>query len=317
MNDFYPFPCVPPFIPKDKELGVYRIAPDRLKKIDGSGEYNNIGVYRTFFDVRDLRKKYVISFLGVISSLDLFINGQYVGYSEGAHNTAEFLLDKYLIEGRNELVAMVRRWSNGTYLECQDMIRCNGIFRDFLLYQTEKEHINDYQIETIRVSEGVYALRVRVYLSVPSFKTLSLTFLDETAEIPCAGKSEISYTFTGLRVDEWSAEIPTLYDLLLSLSDEEYILHKVGFKHVEIQNQTYLINGKNVKLLGVNHHDTHPTNGYVMTTSEMESDILLMKRYNVNAVRTSHYPPRSRFSGIGGYTRLIRRRRSGHRNARR
>ena len=103
MNDFYPFPCVPPFIPKDKELGVYRIAPDRLKKIDGSGEYNNIGVYRTFFDVRDLRKKYVISFLGVISSLDLFINGQYVGYSEGAHNTAEFLLDKYLIEGRNEL----------------------------------------------------------------------------------------------------------------------------------------------------------------------------------------------------------------------
>ena len=232
MNDFYPFPCVPPFIPKDKELGVYRIAPDRLKKIDGSGEYNNIGVYRTFFDVRDLRKKYVISFLGVISSLDLFINGQYVGYSEGAHNTAEFLLDKYLIEGRNELVAMVRRWSNGTYLECQDMIRCNGIFRDFLLYQTEKEHINDYQIETIRVSEGVYALRVRVYLSVPSFKTLSLTFLDETAEIPCAGKSEISYTFTGLRVDEWSAEIPTLYDLLLSLSDEEYILHKVGFKHV-------------------------------------------------------------------------------------
>lgn len=291
MNDFYPFPCVPPFIPKDKELGIYRIAPNRLKKFDGSGEYNNVGVYRTFFDVSDAGKKYVVSFLGVTASLDLFVNGRYVGYSEGAHNTAEFLLDDFVVEGKNELVAVVRRWSNGTYLECQDMIRCNGIFRDVLLYKTEKEHINDFSIETRPCPDGGYELSVVVCLSAPSFKTATFTFLGEKVEIPCAGNTNVKHTFRCPDVEEWSAEIPTLYDLLLSLNEEEYILHKVGFKRVEIKNQTYLINGKNVKLFGVNHHDTHPTNGYVMTTKEMEDDILLMKKYNVNAVRTSHYPP--------------------------
>ena len=291
MNDFYPFPCIPPFIPKEKELGVYRIAPDRLKKIDGTGEYNSVGVYRKFFTVNDLSKTHVISFLGVISSLDLFVNGRYVGYSEGAHNTAEFLLDGFLVEGKNELIAVVHRWSNGTYLECQDMIRNNGIFRDVLLYETEKEHINDYEIETVYTDDGKYDLNIRVFLSLPARKTLTLSFLGESVDLPCDGKTEITHTFKGLDVQEWSAEIPTLYDLTISLNDEEHIAHRVGFTRVEIQDQTYLINGKNVKLFGVNHHDTHPTNGYVMTIEEMDEDLSLMKKYNVNAVRTSHYPP--------------------------
>ena len=164
INSDYPFCFDPPRIPEEEELGIYKPAYNRPGHIDARGHYNSIGVYRKKFAIDDLNKTYTVAFLGVTPCLDLFLNGKYVGYSEGAHNTAEFLLDEYLKEGENELIAVVHRWSTGTYLEAQDMFRNTGIFRDVLLYQTAREHISDYCIQTIYHDEK-YDLKVEVILS--------------------------------------------------------------------------------------------------------------------------------------------------------
>ncbi len=110
----------------------------------------SVGIYRKKFDLRKGRK-YIIAFLGVAGGLDLYMNGKFVGYSEGAHNTAEFDLKKYAVDGENEILAVVHKWSNGTYLECQDMFRENGIFRDVLLYEYPVTYIHDYEVKTKKV----------------------------------------------------------------------------------------------------------------------------------------------------------------------
>ena len=139
VNFRYQFPFNPPKVPTTEKVGRimtfmgadYGIGPHTVTPED---EYNSVGVYRRFLEIADLSKQYIVSFLGVCSCLDLYVNGQYVGYSEGSHNTCEFDLTPFLHEGTNEMVCVVHRWCNGTYLECQDMFRNNGIFRDVLLY---------------------------------------------------------------------------------------------------------------------------------------------------------------------------------------
>ncbi len=287
LNARYQFKADPPRIPRVKaepyHTGVTRINP--------TDAYNNIGIYRLFFDVPADDKTRRLSFLGVSSCLDVYINGKFVGYSEGSHNTAEFCIDEYITPGKNELICMVHRWCNGTYLECQDMFRNNGIFRDVLLYETPKENITDYEVRTEKTEKG-YNLSVDVFVENPAGNMVSVT-------VECEGKtyeqsttaSEItSFHFADLPVQEWSAEKPTLYTLILGLSGN-YIRAEIGFKTIHIKDAVYYLNGKPIKLLGVNHHDTSPVGGYTMTVQELERDAKLMKEYNVNCVRTSHYPP--------------------------
>ncbi|MCL2507735.1 MAG: serine hydrolase [Oscillospiraceae bacterium] len=276
LNCPYPFDNVPPELPAELSAGVYR----------------------TFINVDTLEKNYILAFLGVISCIDLYINGEFVGYSEGAHNTAEFCIDRFLHEGENELLAVVHKWSTATFLECQDMFRENGIFRDVLLYEMPATYINDYALSTVKTGE-TYSLSVNVSIRGAAQGHDVTAILQKDGEVIC-GKTApaaelMKLTFDGLNVTEWNAEIPTLYELFIVLEKDgrevEAIRNFTGFKTIKIDGTTYTFNGKKIKVKGVNRHDTNQKTGYVMTIDDLIRDVELMKSLNVNAIRTSHYPP--------------------------
>ena len=261
-----------------------------------------VGVYRTFFEIDNTNKNFIISFLGVISCLDLYINGKFVGYSEGAHNSAEFDINEYIVEGKNELVAVVHKWSNATFLECQDMFRENGIFRDVLLYEMPQTYFNDVYYRTKETKKG---WNLDVSVSIKG-NTENLCVHTEiyyknklVAEKCIAAEENCTVSFENLDVKTWNAEIPELYTAFITLynGEEEIMTERnyIGFKTVKIKKDIFTVNGKKIKVKGVNHHDTHYKNGYVMSFNDMEKDIKLMKSLNVNAVRTSHYPPDAQF----------------------
>ena len=295
VNTRYQFPYDPPVIPTTEKVGrVFTwIGGDQglmPRRKDPGEEYNFVGVYRRFLDVRDMGKRYVISFLGVASCLDLYLNGEYVGYSEGAHNTAEFDLTKYLHEGQNELLAVVHRWCTGSYLECQDMFRNNGIFRDVLLRVSEPTDIWDLDAVTGKLGER-YCLSLTAQVDADTEVTFTLEggglCLSRTA---ATKERKASVTFEDLSVTEWNAEAPVLYDVYVQ-TPTCCVRERIGFRTVEIRGDVFCINGRPVKLHGVNHHDTSPKNGYTMTPDEIERDLLLCKAFNIDTVRTSHYPP--------------------------
>ncbi len=277
INSRYEFPTTLPNVPEEMSVGVYR------KKFHLSAECENA----------------IITFLGVCSSLTLYVNGKYVGYSEGSHNSAEFYIGEFLNEGENELVAIVSKWCNGTYLECQDMFRENGIFRDVYITKNPTCYIFDCQVNTNKLSQKEYSLSLDLILNgnMKNKNVICELFykneLIKTAEAKASPQLYIS--LDKLNAVEWNAEKPELYTLYITLSDEsgdmQVIRNKIGFKTVEIKGESFLFNGKKIKFKGVNHHDTHHINGYVMTAHELLKDVKLMKEFNVNAVRTSHYPP--------------------------
>lgn len=278
LNTRYEFELYPPELPEDFAVGVYR----KTFELDS---------------VKD--KNFIISFLGVASCLDLYLNGEFIGYSEGSHNTAEFDISAGVKKGENELVAVVRKWCTGTYLECQDMFRENGIFRDVLLYEYDEIYINDYEIKTKRVGGSNYDLSVCVNavgkyngykIKCELYDGKKLIASDEQPAF-----DDVDFMFNNLCVKEWNAEIPTVYEMYISLIKDgktvSVIRNYTGFKTVEIFSEIFRFNNKSIKFKGVNHHDTNPKNGYVMTANEIETDLKLMKQFNVNAIRTSHYPP--------------------------
>lgn len=278
VNTRYQFKCDPPNFPEDCPVGVY-IKKFMLGETDGN---------------------YIITFLGVAPCFDLFVNGKYVGYSEGSHNTSEFDITGCLADGENEIVAVVHKWCNGTYLEAQDMFRNNGIFRDVYITKTSANSIYDFEARTTHKSDGTYLLDVLPVFKISDEVSFSAVVKDgdkiiaEKSINVCPGKVD-KITFDVLDVLEWSAETPMLYDLILSLSANgevcEVIRRRIGFKHVHVNKNVFYFNNKKIKLLGVNHHDTNPKTGYAMTAEDMEKDVKIFKEYNVNCVRTSHYPP--------------------------
>lgn len=281
INCPYAFDNPPPYVPEEQPVGVYKKE----------------------FEISDLDKVYIISFLGVISCLDLYVNGEFVGYSEGAHNTAEFNITKYLKEGENELLAVVHKWSNGTFLECQDMFRENGIFRDVLLYEMPATYVNDIYYRPKETSKG-WNLDINIAVEgICDGYTLKAEIYDAknklVAEKSVNAASDNCIGFKALDVTSWNAEVPTLYTAFVTLynGDKEVMSARnyIGFKTVKIKKDIFTVNGKKIKCKGVNHHDTHYKNGYVMSFDDMEKDIRLMKELNVNTVRTSHYPPDPQF----------------------
>ncbi|MBE6784958.1 MAG: hypothetical protein E7538_01815 [Ruminococcaceae bacterium] len=262
-------------------------------------EEMNAAVYRKKFTLSKGTVNPIITFLGVCSSLTLYVNGRYVGYSEGSHNSAEFCLKDFVNEGENELLAIVTQWCNGTYLECQDMFREKGIFRDVYITENPAEYIYDYRVNTEKVDEG-YILSVDCDLKGDSLHgkrvVLELYYKGKIAgKVEAAAASGVTLALAPVDAVEWNAEKPELYTLYLTLSDGkediQVVRSKIGFKTVEIKGEKFLFNGRLIKFKGVNHHDTHHINGYVMTAGELLKDVLLMKEFNCNAVRTSHYPP--------------------------
>ena len=295
VNIRYQFPYQPPTIPTTEKVGrvfswtgVDQGLTPRWK--DPGEEYNFAGVYRKILPISDPGKHYVISFLGVASCLDLYLNGEFVGYSEGAHNTAEFDLTGKLTAGENELLCVVRRWCNGSYLEGQDMFRNNGIFRDVLLRVSDPTDFADIDAATEKTGTTY-----RLTLKADTLSDTEVTFtieghgLSETKTVPTSG-NHAEAVFDNLSVTEWNAEEPVLYTVCYE-TPTACIRERVGFRTVEIRGDVFLINGRKVKFHGVNHHDTSPRNGYTMTPEEIERDILACKAFNIDTIRTSHYPP--------------------------
>ena len=297
LNVRYPFPYKPPVIPTDKPVGSYFSSLDGFKKAP-EGEMNHVGLYRTFFEVDSEakgRERYVLSFLGVCSCLEVHVNGNFVGYSEESHNTAEFDISKFVKNGRNELVCVVRRWCNGTYLECQDMFRNNGIFRDVLLRISDERDLWDIELLT-RGKGGTYSADVVAFVADDVPVTFTLEGVDDGGNnfslqrkaVSVDGEAKV--TFKNLDVLQWSAENPVLYDLYIE-TPYSCVHQRIGFKTIEVKGNIFRLNGHRIKFKGVNHHDTDPKNGYCMTAQEIERDLKLCKEFNIDTVRTSHYAP--------------------------
>ncbi|MDE6550949.1 MAG: hypothetical protein K2M44_05585 [Clostridia bacterium] len=271
INTRYAFPKHPPRIPKDIPVAVYR----RSFAVDDAG-YGR-----------------VLTFLGAAGALYVYINGKYVGYSEGSHNSAEFDITPYVAVGDNELLVVLYKWSNGTYLECQDMFRENGLFRDVYITRRGAAYLDDCLLRPKHEGGGVYSLDVQLS---GKFARAEVVVGDDSGELARIDTKSGNAAINALHPIEWNAEAPHTYIAEITLYDGdgkacEYIRQIIGFKHIEIAGEVYLFNGRPIKMLGVNHHDTHPVNGYCMTLDEIERDVRLMKEYNCNTVRMSHYPP--------------------------
>ena len=295
VNTRYQFPFDPPHIPKEEPVGKsfswvgadLGVKPRWQKPEE---EYNFVGVYRKTLELTEFPKRRILSFLGVSSCVDVYVNGTFAGYSEGSHNTAEFDISALLVPGQNEILAVVHRWCTGTYLECQDMFRNTGIFRDVLLYELDDTDIWDVNFSTTKEANGY---RARIEVDTLNNTAVTVTLRGHGLEMIQSthtrqGTAEID--LRELQVGEWTAENPVLYDLFVETPGSCVHL-RVGFKEVKIQGDVFTLNGRKLKFRGVNHHDSTATNGYTMTPEEILRDVQLCKDHNIDTIRTSHYPP--------------------------
>ena len=278
---WYNFPINPPYVPTENPTGIYK---------------------RTFFVEESYRdKKIIIRFCGVDSAYHLWINGKEVGYSKVARNESEFdITDLIRVGEENDVTVRVYQWSDGTYLEDQDMWWESGIFRDVELIGVPKDGINDYKVIADLDDEyknGIF--KVEAFLRTT--KEVNVTFeLVDAGEntvftktvVAKEGKACIDEVITN--VNHWTAETPYLYKLFMTVEDDgqivEVIPQNVGFRNIKLNGETFLVNGVDIKFKGVNRHDYSPQNGRVVSREEIEKDIILMKQFNINAIRTSHYP---------------------------
>ena len=274
---------------------------------------NPVGSYVTFVDVTKemLSQNLILHFGGVHSAFYVWINGQQVGYSQNSMSPAEFDVTKYLREGKNKLAVEVYRWSDGSYLECQDMWRLSGIFREVQLWVRPLVHIADYKVEAVPNADFSQAtIMAKVALCNTSKKTaknLMVAFSIDRKTIHGQVKSLAAGDTTSIRLTYlldnprlWSAEKPNLYPFSIDLNVSprggsegvEHFDYHLGVKRVECVGEVFKLNGKNVKLRGVNRHDHHPVTGRYVDDATYEKDIALMKQANINFLRTSHYPDR-------------------------
>ena len=236
------------------------------------------------------------------SNLSVWVNGKFVGYSEDSKAETEFDLTKYLVPGKKNLIAMqVMRWCDGSYLEDQDFWRLTGIAREVYLYATPQAHVSDifitpdldsnYKDGTLKVKVStVKAAGGSVRIDLRDSKGKSI--LAETSKVSSKGVLEKEFSVSNPL--KWTAETPNLYRMYVTLLDKkgnvtEVIPQNVGFRKVEIKGQTLYVNGKAIYIKGVNRHEMDPDGGYVVSVKRMVEDIQIMKRMNVNAVRTCHY----------------------------
>lgn len=276
-------------------------------------DFNPVGSYRTHFTVPagwDGRKVY-LHFAGVDSAFYLWVNGTKLGYHEDSRTPAEFDLTPHLKAGSNLLAVEVYRFGDGAFLEDQDMWRMSGIFRDVFLWSTAPQHVRDFEVHTDldqAYQNSKLSIRASIANAAKSSKkvTLSADLLDaggslvgqaQVKEVTLAAGSEteLELASTVASPSKWSAETPYLYKLLLTLKDAsgkvlEVIPQNVGFRKVEIRGGRFLVNGKAVLIKGVNRHEHDEYTAKAVSVESMLRDMRIMKQFNVNAVRTSHYP---------------------------
>ncbi len=276
-------------------------------------DFNPVGSYRRSFTVPDDwdGRQVILHFAGVSSAFYLWVNGQEVGYSQGSRTPAEFDITEYLQPGGNLVAAEVYRYSDGSYLECQDFWRISGLFRDVFLYSLDRLQIRDFEVhtdldESYRDASLGIDVRIANLGAVDRPYAVTATLFDADGgvvvdDLAVSGEASAG-TETAIRLDreisdppKWSAEEPNLFRLVLSLTDPDgaviqSVSTNVGFREVSITDGQLLVNGVAVLLKGTNRHEHDPDTAHVMSTEGMVRDILLMKQHNINAVRTSHYP---------------------------
>ena len=287
--EFKPSNPQPPTLPEKNAVGVYRKVIDIPANWDGREVYLNIG--------------------GAKSGCYVYVNGILVGYNEDSKNTAEYNLTPYLHKGENLVALKIYRWSTGSYLECQDFWRLSGIERDVYVFAQPKVHLFDYRITPIvehlaedgLIGSGYFELDAVVKNNSKSNATVELSLggalsgVEKRSVSIAAGEESLQsfkIPFEGWNL--WSAETPVLYDGSIALSQGGNVSEKVAFKFaprkVEIIGNQLLVNGKAIKIKGVNIHEHNQYTGHVISRGQMESDIKLMKAHNFNAIRCSHYP---------------------------
>ncbi len=289
----------------------YPFPPDNMPCVPA--DFNPVGCYRTTFVTPEEWEglQVFLVFEGVDSAFYLWINGQEVGYSQDSRLPAEFNITPYLRPGENTLAVRVYRWCDGSYLEDQDYWRLSGVYRDVYLYAAPAVHIRDFRVRT--ALDAAYrdaTLDVRVNVQSYGAAALAdhrvcLQLLDAenllVADYTCSAmplnsqEAQLECAFPIANPYKWSAERPYLYTLLLMVKDAagqtlEVARCAVGFRQVEIRDGKVLINGAPVYFKGVNRHEHDPDTGHAVSVASMVEDILLMKRFNINAVRTCHYP---------------------------
>lgn len=262
-NVIYPFPVNPPYVPTKNPMGVYE-RDINISDLTGNDFY--------------------IVLEGVASCAEIFINNKYAGYTQGSRLQAEFDITDFVKEGNNTVTVKVRKWCIGSYLEDQDCFRYNGIFRDIYILRRPKGHINDVDIKTsgntvIAEFDG----------------TATCNLYDADGICINSQNVENKFVFEVEHAVQWNCEKPYLYKLEI-LAAGEKVSFDVGFVEYAINERSaFTVNGVEVKLKGVNHHDTHPKNGYTVTDEEILQDLKIMKSLNINCIRTSHYPPSPKF----------------------
>ena len=263
-------------------------------------EKNHVGSYRKEIVVpADWNGKDIIAHFGsVTSNMYLWVNGKFVGYSEDSKLEAEFDITKYLKPGQKNLIAFqVFRWCDGTYLEDQDFFRYSGVGRDCYLYTRNKSRIDDIRITPDLDSEYKNGT-LDVVLSMKGNNSVTLELLDAQDNVVYSkevkGSGDVKTKFELENPNKWTAETPYLYTLRACVKKGDKVTEvvpvKVGFRKVEIKNAQVLVNGQPVLFKGANRHEMDPDGGYVVSRERMLQDIQIMKKFNINAVRTCHYP---------------------------
>lgn len=271
----------PPFPPKERNhKGLYR------REIEVPAEWKGKQIY--------------VHFGSVTSNITLWVNGKEVGYSEDSKLEAVFDITPYVKAGAKNTFAMeVHRWCDGSYFEDQDMWRMTGFARESYIYARDKRHIKDVKfVASLQndYKDGVLNITAEATKGV---KALNLTLLDKSgkaiqSENVAFADGKLSCECEVKGVEAWSAEVPTLYKLVVEATDGKRTIEAtafdVGFRSVEIRNKQLLVNGQAVLMKGVNRHEMNPNKGYVLSKADMEKDIRVLKELNINAVRTCHYP---------------------------
>jgi len=272
--------------------------------------YNPVGSYRMEFETpNDWNGKEIILHFGAVSSaMYVWVNGRKVGYTEDSKTPAEFNITKYLKSGKNLLAVQIFRWSDGSYLEDQDFWRMSGITRDVYLVARNTTHVFDFQLKSgldALYKDGIFNadITLRNLGKTARNVTVEAKLLDGNDQVldfskkanVASGNQSVSFDGKLANVKKWSAETPNLYQLVITTKDEggkiiESLGCQVGFRNVEIKNGQLCVNGVRILVKGVNIHEHHEINGHVQDLETMIKDITVMKKFNINTVRTSHYP---------------------------
>lgn len=278
---WYNFPIRPPYVPFDNPTGIYR---------------------RTFnLNKEDLLNNIIVRFHGVDSGYHLWVNGKEVGYSKGARYTSEFDITDVVSEGENLIVLRVYQWTDGTYIEDQDMWWLSGIFRDTEIIIEPKKALFDFTITTNLSNNYQDGELVIDFESLESLKgrSIKIDLYDVDGNLVIQDNISFDFDKTSFKknienIITWNAESPYCYTLVCSVSHQDniyqVITHPVGFRQIEIKGLNFLVNGVAILIKGVNRHDYNPTLGRVVSQEEIYQDMLLMKQHNINAIRTAHYP---------------------------